>query len=169
MSAEDQKLRTKINRLIDEIYQINSDISVKKAVLNSLQEEVKMLQIRENSADAFTINLGKSSENDIVTFLKDFCLIAKMIFENNDYIPYNYKTQNSEYFYKIEKSIFDDYIAKYASKDIKTFLNYCITYGLVKSDKNRKCTYNSGNYTVYYVSKAFMEAAESKELLEGAS
>ena len=169
MSVEEQKLKTKINRLNDEIYKINSDISVKKAMRKSLEKEVKMLQSRENSSDIFYSNLEKNYDNDIVAFLKDFCVIAKMIFENNDYIPYNYKTQNSEYFYKIEKSVFDDYIAKYAGKDIKTFLNYCITYGLVKSDKNRKCTYNAGTCTVYYVSKAFMEAAESKVFLEGAS
>lgn len=167
MSTETQKLKTKINKLIDEVNQLDEDILKKKELLKALKEEIKMLQIRENVSGAEAFDLKDQDKNEMMEFMSDFCLIAKIIFEKKDYIPYSYTTQNSEYFYKIEKSVLDDYIDNYAKTDIKTFLNYCILLALIKSEPNKKCTYSSGKVTVYYVSRVFMEAAAGKELLEG--
>lgn len=157
MDGEAAKLKAKINQLIDQIQLMNADIAKKNAYIQELEEEIRMLQIRANTSGANKI-VNKDNEGR-KSFMQDFCLIARMIFENQDFIQYNYTTANSELFYKIEKSIFDDYICKYAQSDIKTFLNFCIDLSLVKSDKNRKCTYNSGKLSVYYVSRAFVDAS----------
>ena len=165
----DVVLKEKINRLIDEIEKLSKDISERKALRQSLEEEIKMLRFRESSLGAKTIDFGNAEQSDMLAFMGDFCVIAKKIFEEKTFIPYSYATQNSEFFYKIEKSVFDNYIDMYARMDIKTFLNYCIALAIIKSEENRKCTYNSGKITVYYVSRMFMEAAAGKEILEGVS
>lgn len=166
MVEEEAKLKAKINKLIDQIQLLDDEIECKSKNLKDLEEDIRMLQIRENSFGAQKMDMN-GSESEI-SFMQDFCLIARMIFENQEYIKYNYTTANSEFFYKVEKAIFDDYICRYAQTDLKTFLNYCVDLALVKSDKNRKCTYNSGKLSVYYVSKAFVDASVGRQVAQEA-
>lgn len=162
-------VKEKINRLIDEIEKLSRDISERKALRQSLEEEIKMLNFREKSLGAKTITFEDIEKSEMLVFMRDFCVIAKRIFEEKTYIPYSYATQNSEFFYKIEKSVLDDYIEEHARMDIKTFLSYCVALAILKAEANKKCTYASGKITVYYISKIFLEAAAGKEVMEGVS
>lgn len=167
MFNEETKLKEKINRLIDKIEELKKQLSEKDTYVKLLEEEIKMLQVKEDAAST-DVRVDNENESEMFAFIKDFCLIARMIVVNEDYIKYRYETKNSGSFYKIEQTVFDDYICNYAGMDLKTFLNYCINLVLVKSEKNRSCVYNSGELRVYYVSRAFIEAAVKNEQSQGA-
>lgn len=47
--------------------------------------------------------------------------------------------------------------------NLKEFINFCVDLGLVKSEKNRRCTYNSAEIRVYYVNKLFVDTAAKRE------
>jgi len=155
---ETLKLKAKINTLIDKIKNVDSEILERKRVKKTLEDEVKMLQIREKSPGAQPMD-SVNFDGPMETFLRDFCLVTKLIFEKNEYIPYSYATSASESFYKVEKSVLDNYVCQYSRTDIKSFLNYAVKLGMLRSESNGKCTYNSGKIVVYYISKAFIDMA----------
>ncbi len=162
MQLEEMKLKKKVNSLIDKITTLNDRLSEKESHIKLLSEEIKMLKVQENSSGAEQeVHLGEESE--MFSFIKDFCMIARLIIQNEAYIKYRYETKYSGDFYKIDQVVFEDYICKYAGIDLKTFIGYCVDLALVKSEKNKKCLYNSGEIRVYYVSRPFIEAAIKKE------
>ncbi len=154
-NSDEIKLKLKINTLIDRIQQMQVVLSEKNSKIKLLEEEIKMHRIEKKPAYI-------QEDSAVIIFITNFFHIAKMILEKEDFIKYSYETKNSEFFYKIEKNIFDSYISDYSSYDLKTFLDFCIDLSLVKSEKNHKCTYNSGDVKVYYVSKCFMNASVKK-------
>lgn len=156
MLKEEEKLKQKINLLIDRVEGLTSDISEKEARKKLLQEEIRMLEKQSNPQ---LQQLDEENQSEVFLFLQDFCRIAKKILNNEDYIKYNYTTKNSPYFYKIEQSVFENYICEYAKTDLKTFLDFCVDFSLVKAEKNRKRVYASAEIRVYYVSRTFMDAA----------
>lgn len=158
-ATEEVILKAKINQLIDRVQELNEQLSEKNVYIENLQNDIKMLQMRENASGAQEVVFDSENESEIVSFLKDFCLISREIIQNGDFIKYNYSTKNSELFYKIEQTVFDDYICRLANVDLKNFIKSCIDLALVKSEKNRKCVYTSGDMRVYYVSRPFMDAA----------
>lgn len=158
--SEENKLKAKINALIDKITVLKSEVQSKDSYIQLLEAEITMLQKRENFSGAESMD--GTAENEIFAFLKDFCKIAKLIIANESYIKYNYETKNSSIFYKVQQSVFEDYICTYAELDLKKFINFCVDLTLVKSEKSRKCVYNSGPTTVYYISKNFVDAAAGK-------
>lgn len=158
--TEENKLKAKINALIDNITVLQNEVQSKDSHIQLLEAEIGMLQERENFSGAESME--GMAENEIFAFLKDFCMIAKLIIENESYIKYNYETKNSSIFYKVQQNVFEEYICTYASLDLKKFMNFCVDLTLVKSEKNRKCVYNSGPTTVYYISKSFVDAAAGK-------
>lgn len=166
---EQEVVKQKINSLIDEIEKISRDISERKARRQSLEEEIKMLHFREKSLEEKTITFEDTEKSNMMVFMRDFCVIAKRILDEKTYIPYSYATQNSDFFYKLERSVFENYIEEYSGMDIKTFLNYCVKLAIVKSEENKKCIYVSGKITVYYISKVFLDAAAGRDVIEGVS
>lgn len=172
MASEEVKLKEKINRLIDKIGEMDTQLKERESHIKLLEEEVRMLQARMpqagESAEEAQEN-AVSEESEIFSFIRDFCKVAMLIIQNEAYIKYTYETKNSSSFYKIEQSVFNDYICKYAALDLKSFLNYCVDLGLVKSEKNRKYIYSSGETKVYYVSRPFMDAACRQEIKQEAA
>lgn len=162
-NIEEQKLKAKINGLIDRITDLGNILQNKDTQIQLLEEEIRMHLQKQNFSGAQEINLNSGTQSKIYSFMYDFCLIASLIIENEDYIKYSYATKYSESFYKIEQSIFENYICKYSRLDLRTFLNFCINLSLVKSEPNRKCIYNSAELRVYYVSRVFMDAAAKKD------
>lgn len=156
--SEEAKLKEKINQLIDKVDEHKKTISEQNLHIQEIQEEIKMLQVQANCSGA-KVKTPVEEENEIFAFIKDFCLIARLIIENTDYIKYQYETKFSSSFYKIEQTVFENYICKYSIMDIKTFLGFCIDMALIKSEQNRKCVYSSGNIRVYYMSRLYAEKA----------
>lgn len=167
MPSSEGKLKRKINTLIDRISDLGNDVSSQIMKIQLLEEEIKSLQQKEENFDAELKPVTSlEGESRMSVFMRDFCLIAGLLVQNAAYIEYSYKTKNSEDFYKIEQGVFEDYVCEYAQMDLKTFLNFCIDLGLVKSEKNRKCLYNSAEIRVYYVKRIFMDTAARKEELQ---
>ena len=167
MQKQEAKLKEKINRLIDKIGEMDGQLKARESHIKLLEEEIKMLQTNESPEEAQESAVNEESE--MFSFIRDFCMVAMLIIQNEAYVKYTYETKNSGSFYKIEQSVFNDYICKYAALDLKSFLNYCVDLGLVKSEKNRKYVYSSGEIKVYYVSRPFMEAACRKEARQEAA
>lgn len=157
--SEEKRLKAKVNALLDKKDYLDQENLNRDMNIQLLEDEQKMLLLQEHSGGRQSINIDERPQSDMMIFLLDFCLVAKKIIENKDYIPYSYETQNSSLYYKIEKQIFDDYICKYARIDMKTFFKFCVDLAMIKCEKNRKYVYNAGKLKVYYVSRAFMEAA----------
>lgn len=158
MLNEEVKLKEKINKLIDKIAEIENCISEKNTHIKILEEEIKILKVKENCSGSQNIKVDEN-ESEIFSFIRDFCLIARMLIQNDDYIKYSYETKFSGSFYKIERTVFENYVCEYAKMDLKAFLNFCIDLELIKSEPNRKCIYGAGSQRVYYVSRPFIETA----------
>ncbi len=158
MFDEEKKLKEKINKLIDKIQDYEKVLSEKNSHIKLLEEENKILQVKENCNGSQNIKID-DNESEIYSFIKDFCLIARMLVTNADYIKYSYETKFSNSFYKVERTVLEDYICTYSRMDLKSFLNFCIDLELVKSEPNRKCIYGAGSQRVYYVSRAFIDTA----------
>ncbi len=167
MQNEEAKLKKKVNRLIDRVTEGTRQIEEKNRQGEELEQEIKALQRKLQAggedgapgASAAERRVLQEGESGLLDFMCDFYHIARMIITKEDYIRYNYATKNSEMFFKIEQSVFDDYICRYARIDLKAFLNRCMELMMVKSDDNGKCVFTSGDIRVYYVSRAFMEAS----------
>lgn len=157
---EEVKLKEKINKLIEKVDEFKQIIAERNMQIEQLQEEIKMLQIKENCSGAKGNRMEKS---EIFAFIQDFCLIASLIIENEDYIKYQYETKFSGTFYKIEQTVFENYICTESKMDMKTFLTYCIDLALIKSEQSRKCVYSSGNIRVYYLNRLFIDKALERE------
>lgn len=169
MQSSEEKVKKKINMLIDRISNLKNDVGSQVSQIQSLEkeiEEIRILQQKGQNFDAEKKIVNLESENKMSSFMMDFCRISRLLVENMDYIEYSYKTKNSEDFYKIEQGVFEDYVCQYAQMDLKTFINFCIDLGLVKSEKNRRCIYNSAEIRVYYVNKLFVDTAAKKEELQ---
>ncbi len=162
---EEVKLKEKINRLIDKIRELEQTVMEKNLLIQTLQDEIKFLEVKEDCPAAKEEQIA-NGEEEIYAFIKAFCMMARMIIANDDYIKYSYETKFSSAFYKIEQGVFENYICEYAGMSMKTFLNYCIDLALIKSEENRRCVYNSGNLRIYYVSRPFIDKAigENQEL-----
>lgn len=160
MVREEEKLKKKINLLIDRVQELDNEVSEKNARKNLLQEEIRMLEMQVNQ-QAPQISLDtEDGQSEVFFFLQDFCKVARRILSNEDYIKYTYETKNSPFYYKIEQSVFENYICEFAKTDLKTFLDYCVDFALIKAEKNRKRVYASAEIRVYYVSRKFMDAAK---------
>lgn len=159
MPGEEQKIKKKINSLIDHITELGNDLKSRDTHIQLLQEQIKMLEKMVMKDDENALQGQGDEEGPIFDFMRDFCVITRLVILHKDYIPYNYETKNSAFYYKVAQGVWDDYICKYARMDLKNFLNYCIDLGLVKSEKNRKCLYQSGSIRVYYINRLFMDAA----------
>lgn len=161
MPGEEQKIKKKINGLIDHITELENDLESRKAHIQLLKDQIKMLEkpMIKGESEGIPMKQESIEESRIFAFMRDFCVITRLIILNKDYIPYNYETKNSAFYYKVEQGILDDYICHHSRMDIKNFLNYCVDLGLVKAEKNRKCLYPSGSIRVYYINRLFMDAA----------
>ncbi len=167
MLREEAKLKEKINRLIDKIGEMDAQLKERESHIKLLEEEIRMLQVNDSTGEV--AEEAVSEESEIFSFIRDFCMVAMLIIQNEAYIKYTYETKNSGSYYKIEQSVFNDYICRYAALDLKSFLNYGVDLGLVKSEKNRKYIYNSGDIKVYYVSRRFMDATCKKDTKQEAA
>lgn len=162
MASSEEKLKRKINALIERVSDLGSDLSGQMTQIQLLEEEIRLLRQRENNpGDRQFMKL--EGESKMFAFMRDFCLIARLLIEDAAYIEYSYKTKNSEDYYKIEQGVFENYVCKYAQMNLKEFTNFCVDLGLVKSEKNRRCTYNSAEIRVYYVNKLFVDTAAKRE------
>lgn len=162
MLNEETKLKEKINKLIDKVAEYEKCISEKDTHIQILNEEIKILKVKENCSGSQNIKM-EENESEIFSFIKDFCLIARMLIGNEDYIKYSYETKFSGSFYKIERSVFENYVCEYSRMDLKAFLNFCIDLDLIKSEPTRKCIYGAGSQRVYYVSRPFIDTANRNE------
>ena len=147
----------KINRLIEKNQDLDSKIYMTKEEIELTRKEIKKLNM-----ELLPQELKMDEESQIFLFLKDFYIIAKKIVEDAQFITYTYETKNSGDYYKIERAIYEEYICKYSKLDLKKYMKYCIDLRLVKSE-NGKVAFASGRKTVYYVSKAFIDAANRDE------
>lgn len=164
MLGEEQKLKKKINGLIEYIKGLENSVENQDRYIQVLKEQVRFLKSEEEGSSEVRFlkgeEEGESSEaGEIFAFMHDFCVITRFIIMKKDYIPYNYETKNSAHYYKVAQNIFEGYICNYAKLDLKKFLEFCVELGLVKAEKNKKCLYPSGSIRVYYISRIFMDAA----------
>ncbi len=152
-------LSKKINRLIEKNQELDMKIRVTKEEIELTREENENLKNQLNVAMPGEMIMDGDSE--IFLFIKDFCMIAKKIIEESLFIPYTYETKYSGDFYKIEKNTYEEYVCKLSSFDLKRYMKYCVDLKLVKTE-NGKSFFNSGGKKVYYVSRAFMDAASNE-------
>lgn len=163
METSEAKMKKEINLLIARAEQLKNEIEEKENRVRALNEEIGQMKEHISDSESEDIKIDLRQKNKLNNYLTDFCRIAMAIMEDQAYIPYSYATKYSEYYYKIEQGVFEDYVDQCSDLDLKTFLKFCVDLQLVKAETNRKCVYSSGNIHVYYVSKLFMDTAAMKE------
>ncbi|SFS07971.1 hypothetical protein [Anaeromicropila populeti] len=162
MVDENTILKKKINLLIDKVMEHENTISELKSINNSLLEEKKTLEKKiqncvpnqEKENEKFYVN---STENEVYLFIQEFNKIIKKAVQDNAFIPYSYDTKNSHYFYKIEKDVFDQYVQELSVLGEQNFMNYCIGFLFIKSERNGRCTYNNNKIRVYFLNKKLID------------
>ncbi len=161
LGKKEEYLVKKVNRLIEINQELDSRIRCTKEEIELTREEIKNLNMQLMPGE-----IAEDKNCEIFSFIRDFCIIAKKIIEESQFIPYTYETKYSGDFYKIEKNVYEKYICEYSNFDLKKYMKYCIELKLVKTE-NGKNFFNSGRKQVYYVSRAFMDAANREEYAEG--
>lgn len=148
-----EKLAKKINRLIEKNQELDGKIRRTKEEIELAREEIEYMN---SQLVPEKIVVEKGSE--MFSFIRDFCMIAQRIIEDEQFIPYTYETKYSGDYYKIEKNTYEEYVCKNSDLDLKKYMQFCVDLNLVKTE-NGKSFFSSGRKKVYYVSRAFMDAA----------
>lgn len=161
MSENKSTLAENINEILEKIEEYDNAITAVKLSIQSKLQEINLLAGKENRKDGKEVRVT-AGRNEIFDFMKGFFSLAEKIMTDKVFVKYTYETKYSALYYKIEQVVFENYINRYAQMDSAKFLNYCIDLNLIKSEKNRKCIYNSGEIRIYYLNKNFLDAATAK-------
>lgn len=156
-----ENLVKKINRLIEKNQELDGKIQRTEEEIELARKENKKL-----NTQLFAEKIVVEKGSEMFSFIRDFCVIAKKIIEEEQFIPYTYETKYSGDYYKIEKNTYEEYVCKYSDLDLKKYMQYCVDLNLVKTE-NGKNFFSSGRKKVYYVSRAFMDVANREGSTEG--
>ena len=139
---ENKRLKLKINKLIDALEERDREKNQLEIRLEAIEAQEKL-----EIAGAQAPNLA------IARFFEDFGEIVKKIHQNGEFIPYKNATKYSGSFCKVERNVFEGYVAEIAGAEQPDFISKCCTFGCLKSESGGKCVYNNDRIRVYYLSR----------------
>lgn len=63
-----------------------------------------------------------------------------------------YATQSAQIYYRVEKSVLEDYIKRLSEIDISEFMDYCKQLGFIRTEGN-KCLISSESASIFFTKK----------------
>lgn len=140
-----QALKEKCNKLLD----IIDEMRLEKEECQSGKKESRDTRIAASQEP--------ETQTALFQFLSSLCSVIRQIQKDEAFIRYSNQSKNSILYHKIEKETFERYIEEFSALDKKDFIAACVDLQYLKSEKNRKCVYNSDALRVYFVSKAIVK------------
>lgn len=91
-------------------------------------------------------------EGKINIFMRDCCVVLGAIRDDGAFMTPKYATQSSQHYYKVEKSVFENYISRLSGLSIMDFISYCRQLSILREEDN-KILFSSGKVRAYFLPK----------------
>ena len=122
-ALEYERVMEKKKQLLIKIQETKTGIRNKQNQLKILEEGLQKIKDQE----------GKESVGGKLNiFLRDFSVILEAMRTEKAFMETKYATQSAQIYYRVEKSVLEDYIKRLSEIDISEFMDYCkqfYTYG----------------------------------------
>jgi len=118
-ALEYERVMEKKKQLLIKIQETKTGIRNKQNQLKILEEGLQKIKDQE----------GKESVGGKLNiFLRDFSVILEAMRTEKAFMETKYATQSAQIYYRVEKSVLEDYIKRLSEIDISEFMDYCTEY-----------------------------------------
>ena len=146
-ALEYERVMEKKKQLLIKIQETKTGIRNKQNQLKILEEGLQKIKDQE----------GKESVGGKLNiFLRDFSVILEAMRTEKAFMETNYATQSAQIYYRVEKSVLEDYIKRLSEIDISEFMDYCKQLGFIRTEGN-KCLFSSGKVRAYFLPKKIID------------
>ena len=129
----------------------------KKQLLIKIQETKTGIRNKQNQLQKIKDQEGKESVGGKLNiFLRDFSVILEAMRTEKAFMETKYATQSAQIYYRVEKSVLEDYIKRLSEIDISEFMDYCKQLGFIRTEGN-KCLFSSGKVRAYFLPKKIID------------
>ena len=119
-ALEYERVMEKKKQLLIKIQETKTGIRNKQNQLKILEEGLQKIKDQE----------GKESVGGKLNiFLRDFSVILEAMRTEKAFMETKYATQSAQIYYRVEKSVLEDYIKRLSEIDISEFMDYCKQLG----------------------------------------
>ena len=126
-ALEYERVMEKKKQLLIKIQETKTGIRNKQNQLKILEEGLQKIKDQE----------GKESVGGKLNiFLRDFSVILEAMRTEKAFMETKYATQSAQIYYRVEKSVLEDYIKRLSEIDISEFMDYCNHLGFILTDGN---------------------------------
>ena len=142
-SVEYKRVSEKKKQLQIMIHEMKADIRKKENQISELEADLKKMQ-------------ELPQEGKINIFMRDCCVVLGAIRDDGAFMTPKYATQSSQYYYKIEKSVFESYISRLSCLSVIEFISYCRQLSILREEDNR-ILFSSGKVRAYFLPKKIID------------
>ena len=126
-ALEYERVMEKKKQLLIKIQETKTGIRNKQNQLKILEEGLQKIKDQE----------GKESVGGKLNiFLRDFSVILEAMRTEKAFMETKYATQSAQIYYRVEKSVLEDYIKRLSEIDISEFMDYCKQLGFIRTEGN---------------------------------
>ena len=126
-ALEYERVMEKKKQLLIKIQETKTGIRNKQNQLKILEEGLQKIKDQE----------GKESVGGKLNiFLRDFSVILEAMRTEKAFMETKYATQSAQIYYRVEKSVLEDYIKRLSEIDISEFMDYCKSASIFFTKKN---------------------------------
>ena len=127
-ALEYERVMEKKKQLLIKIQETKTGIRNKQNQLKILEEGLQKIKDQE----------GKESVGGKLNiFLRDFSVILEAMRTEKAFMETKYATQSAQIYYRVEKSVLEDYIKRLSEIDISEFMDYCKQLGFIRTEGNK--------------------------------
>ena len=124
-ALEYERVMEKKKQLLIKIQETKTGIRNKQNQLKILEEGLQKIKDQE----------GKESVGGKLNiFLRDFSVILEAMRTEKAFMETKYATQSAQIYYRVEKSVLEDYIKRLSEIDISEFMDYCKQLGFIRTE-----------------------------------
>jgi hypothetical protein len=124
-ALEYERVMEKKKQLLIKIQETKTGIRNKQNQLKILEEGLQKIKDQE----------GKESVGGKLNiFLRDFSVILEAMRTEKAFMETKYATQSAQIYYRVEKSVLEDYIKRLSEIDISEFMDYCKQLGFIRRE-----------------------------------
>ena len=124
-ALEYERVMEKKKQLLIKIQETKTGIRNKQNQLKILEEGLQKIKDQE----------GKESVGGKLNiFLRDFSVILEAMRTEKAFMETKYATQSAQIYYRVEKSVLEDYIKRLSEIDISEFMDYCKQLSFIRTE-----------------------------------
>lgn len=148
-SVEYKRVSEKKKQLQIMIHEMKADIRKKESLIIELEDDLRKMQ-------------DLPHEGKINIFMRDCCVVLGAIRDEGAFMTPKYATQSSQYYYKVEKSVFESYISRLSELTAAEFISYCRRLSILR-EENNKILFSSGKIRAYFIPKKIIDEMKTRK------